>query len=156
TAMLSAIEKADVERYSLLKAQQDIDLTSASVRLQDLRVTEAQGGVTLAQLQRERAQIQANHYQGLLSEGISDLEHASLVTYYAAAALKDVASAISASGGGGLLGWLFGTSQSSVAQGISYVADALSTTAQITQTLATYDRRAQDWQLALSLAQQDI
>jgi hypothetical protein len=30
--------------------------------LQDLRVKEAEGGVTLAELQQERAEFQADHY----------------------------------------------------------------------------------------------
>src|SRR5262249_34567949 len=48
-AMLSALEKRDAEAYNLLKARQDVQLTRAGVRLQDLRAREAEDGVKLAE-----------------------------------------------------------------------------------------------------------
>ena len=51
-AFLSALEKRDAEAFTLLKARQDMELSRAGVRLQDLRVREAEGGVKLAELQQ--------------------------------------------------------------------------------------------------------
>src|SRR5262249_55263877 len=73
-ALLSALEKSDAEAYTMLKAKQDLNLSQAGVRLQELRVTEAQGGVKLATLQRNRAAIQINAYNSWISAGLSDAE----------------------------------------------------------------------------------
>src|SRR5262245_45480330 len=73
-AFLSALERRDAEAYSLLKARQDQELSRAGLKLQDLRVTEAADGLTLANLQTTRAVIQAEHFQGLLDEGMIGLE----------------------------------------------------------------------------------
>src|SRR5262249_31493172 len=69
SAFLAVLEKADAERYSMLKARQDLHLARAGVRLQTLRVREAQDGVKLAQLQQDRAQKQVDTYQEWLDEG---------------------------------------------------------------------------------------
>ena len=71
-ALLAALEKHDAESYNLLKAIQDVELASASVDLQDLRVKEAKDGVRLAVLQKGRAQIQFDHFDGLIDEGASE------------------------------------------------------------------------------------
>lgn len=162
-AFLSALEKRDAEYYTLLKARQDVSLTKAGVRLQDLRVTEAQSGVKLAELQQERAQLQADHYQQLLDEGISGLELASLDLLRAAADLQ-VAAAISnfvaatlpSSTGTTGISWSPQGIATAIAGGLSSIAGSLSTTASILSTLASYERRAQEWEFQKSLAQQDI
>lgn len=63
-AFLSALERRDAEAYSLLKARQDQQLSRAGLKLQDLRVTEAAHGLTLAKLQTTRAVFQAEHFRG--------------------------------------------------------------------------------------------
>jgi peptidoglycan hydrolase-like protein with peptidoglycan-binding domain len=65
---LSALEKRDAEFYQLLRARQEIRLANAGVRLQDLRVREAEHGVQLAELQLERAQIQRVHYDRIIND----------------------------------------------------------------------------------------
>lgn len=42
---LQALEKADAETYTALQARQNLDVTPATVQLQNLRVTEANDGV---------------------------------------------------------------------------------------------------------------
>jgi hypothetical protein len=61
-AFLSTLEKRDAEFYNLIKARQEARLARAGVLLQELRVREAEDGVKLAELQRERAEIQENYY----------------------------------------------------------------------------------------------
>ena len=78
-ALLAALEKRDAESYNLLKAIQDVELASETVRLQDLRVKEAKDGIMLAVLQQGRAQIQFDHFDELINEGASDWETASIV-----------------------------------------------------------------------------
>jgi hypothetical protein len=65
-AFLAALERRDAEAYSVLQAQQDAELTGMTVQLQELRLTEARDGVSQARLQREQAQLQVEHFDGLL------------------------------------------------------------------------------------------
>ena len=138
-SFLSALEKLDAESYNLLKARQDIQLTRAGVRLQDLRVREAESGVTLAELQRERSQIQVDHFQDLLDEGLIFYEQAALGFLLDSLRVPDSVSV-------GLTGPSFTVSPSG----------KLQTLANISSTLASYERRKQEWQFQEKLAQQDV
>lgn len=158
-AMLAALEKRDAEDYNALKARQDVESAQAGVQLSNLQVTEATDGIQLAQLQQQRAQIQVDYYQQLLDAGTSDLELASLgllgnvATLQAAAATVDFGAAAAS-------GWKIWTTGSESAQflagGLTETAAAVSTTASILSTLASYERRTQDWTFQKTLAQQDV
>lgn len=145
-AMLSAFEKRDAELYSLLKARQDVKLTRAGVRLQDLRVREAENGVRLAELQQQRAQIQERHFAALLEQGIggmSALELASLATLGAVATGFGVASVVAAIA-------------KRVTDSLELAAKSLETSSAVLSQLASYERRKQDWELQELLASQDV
>ena len=159
-AFLSALEKHDAEFYNLIRARQEVRLARSGVRLQDLRVNEAADSLTLAELQRERTEIQEDYFQDLLEEPISVLEYASLgllesVILYnifaggaltAAAATPSIQSVFS-----------FGaTNVVNVANASSAFASAASTQASILSTLANYERRKQEWQYQRNLAMQDV
>jgi hypothetical protein len=148
-SMLSALEKRDVEFYNLIKARQDVRLARAGVRLQDIRIREAEDGVELTQLQQERSQIQFDHYGTLLEEPISDLENAGLgfLLFASLFHLESAAVSFSATLKGG---------PSVFASGVSSLAAAASSTATFLSTLASYERRTQEWQFQQSLAAQDI
>src|SRR5205085_1281575 len=73
-AMLSAFEKSDMESQALLQAKQQLNLAQAGVRLQDLRIGEANDGVTLADLQQARAQIQIDTYEDWLQADANEYE----------------------------------------------------------------------------------
>jgi hypothetical protein len=130
-AMLSAFEKRDAEAYTQLKARQDIQLTRSQVRLQTLRLGEARNSVILAELQRERSVIQFDHYQNLLEADLLAVEIASLIFMSAAIAASYTP-------------WSFS------------VAQALSTKASLAATIASFERRKQDWRFQRDLANQDI
>ncbi|MES9890841.1 MAG: hypothetical protein ABW165_07340 [Candidatus Thiodiazotropha sp.] len=167
-AFLSALEKRDAEFYNLMKARQDIRTTRAGIRLQDLRIKVAEGEVKLSELQKDRAQLQADHYKKLLDEGVSGLEIANLSLLGVAAALQTssavlsfVAAALPSSVSAGFPGGVSvayspSGSVSSVASGLSSLAAAASTTASIMATLASYERRAQEWEFQRSVALQDV
>lgn len=167
-AFLSALEKRDAEFYNLMKARQDIRTTRAGIRLQDLRIKVAEGEVKLSELQKDRAQLQADHYKKLLDEGVSGLEIANLSLLGVAAALQTssavlsfvaaaLPSSISAGFPGGVsVAYSPSGSVSSVASGLSSLAAAASTTASIMATLASYERRAQEWEFQRSVALQDV
>ncbi|MDN3249779.1 MULTISPECIES: neuraminidase-like domain-containing protein [unclassified Streptomyces] len=193
-AMLSAFEKRDAEAYSMLRANQDLELAQTGVQLENLRLKYAHDSVTLATLQQDRARIQADHFQELLDEGLLELESVALaqmqeaVSYlgtaadfsFAAAAVQGAAAVAGAvaggivgsaagplgtalgAGGGALVGALSGglggvaAGLSAVSSGYSSLAGEYSTLAQIKLTAAGFERRRQDWDLALALAQQDM
>ncbi len=158
SAFLATLEKLDAERYSIMRADQDIESNKANVKLQDLKVKEATDGVTLAEYQKERSQIQFDHFDDLLDRGNSALEiasfaalsssvavqYASSITYGVAAASKS-ASIVSAL-----------DAFTDAAQALSTVAGALASTSQLLQLFASFERRKEDWTFQRSLAQQDL
>ncbi|HEV8193140.1 MAG TPA: hypothetical protein VGP82_16890 [Ktedonobacterales bacterium] len=163
SAMLSALEKYDAEAFQLLKARQDLRLAKAGVHLQDLRVHEATSGVDLAELQQARAELQKEHYEQLLAEPISGLEAESLQYMATAAALQAtaattsfVAAALPSAATDTGVEYSPQGSASAVASGLSSLAAAASTAAGIFGALATYERRAQEWDYQKQLAEQDI
>jgi hypothetical protein len=95
-SMLAAIQAGDQERYTRLKARQDLGISRAGVRLQTLRATEATGGVRLAELFKQRATISVTHYTDLLEEGTSATEQAALATLGIAAGFHTAAAIASA------------------------------------------------------------
>jgi peptidoglycan hydrolase-like protein with peptidoglycan-binding domain len=89
-AFLGALERRDAEELGLMRARQDLQLARAGVRLQDLRVLEAEGAIRLAETQRHRAGTQADYYAELLGE--STFGVGSLLTMGAAAAVAAVSA----------------------------------------------------------------
>jgi len=147
-AYLGALERADAEAYSILKARQDLGLAQASKTLQDLRVTEATDGVTLAVLQKERAQIQVDYYQELTETPISALEGVALGLMSASAILYGSAAFAK--------GFSLSTILTTGGEATSTAAQAVSEAASITSTLASYERRYQQWKYEGSVAQKEV
>lgn len=77
--------KRDEAAYSLYQARQELTLTQAQVRLQSLRLTEANSGVKPAELQEQRAMIQLTTYQEWISRGLNEHEQVMLEKYGEAA-----------------------------------------------------------------------
>ena len=153
-AFLATVEKADAERYSILKARQDMEHARAGVRLQTLRVKEAEGGVKLAELQQERAQIQVDHYQKLIEEGPTVLEQlvlsglqASAELYGQAVALSNIPKIIAGLASGNLTDF---------AQASENLARAASARAEAIREYASWERREEEWKFQKALAQQDV
>jgi len=161
-AYLAALEKYDLEEYTLLQARQDLTLTSEGVLLQDLRVEEAAKGATLARLQQQRAQLQSDHYEGLLHEGLIGLEQAAIDLMEGAVVLQVGAAALM--GAQAVHDWLkssftaglFGDPAAKMAQALSSLAGAASTQASVFETLASYERREQEWRLQKQLSDHDV
>jgi receptor-binding and translocation channel-forming TcA subunit of Tc toxin/ABC toxin-like protein/putative peptidoglycan binding protein len=80
-AFLSALEKRDAEFFQLIRARQELRLSRAGVRLNELRTREAEHAINIALLQREMAEIQEDHFDALIDEkGALGVQVASLVT----------------------------------------------------------------------------
>jgi hypothetical protein len=176
--LLAALEKADAENYNLLKARLDLRLAQGSVQVQHQRVNEANQGVALAQLQKQRAQIQVDGYQGLISAGFHGLEQQALGLmaeaaslqykaegqHYAAAKLPaSISYSISVSTGvnaGVTNTFSIGTSPSgeasSIAAALASLAGAKSTQAQSLLTQAGIERAKMEWELQKRVAEEDV
>jgi hypothetical protein len=167
-AFLATLEKRDAEYYHLLKAKQDVRLSRATVRLQDLRVREAEGGVKLAELQQNRAALQVDHYKQLIEEpnwdetralalmkNAADLQFAAALVNFGTAAAHGIAA---------YLAWpdkaqtasQVAAGLSSTAGGLSSLAGEASTRASHHSTVASYARRLEEWQFQRALSAEDV
>jgi hypothetical protein len=170
-SFLSALEKADKEAYDLLNAKADLRLAQAGVRLQDLQVQQAQDGVDLAELQRQRASIQSTTYQNWISTGLSPNQQALLGWYdwlegsqIAAAAFAGAAEAITGAAAAATTGLGFGSAATEAAFQVANIgktaSDILAIIAQTQinklNVLISLEQRVQDWTLQKALADQDI
>jgi hypothetical protein len=139
--LLASFEKADAAAYSLLQAKNDLKMATEHVALQALRVREAGQGVTQAQLQRDKARYSGEHFSSLLEEGESTFEQQAILLLRMATFLP---SSVSVATG----------AMPSVSVGFS-PSGMLQNQASILNTLASYERRAQEWQYQIGLASWD-
>jgi Tc toxin complex TcA C-terminal TcB-binding domain len=169
---LSALVQRDVETYNLLKVRQELNLAQAGVRLQSFRVMEANDGVTLAGLQKKRAEIQVENYNNLIQAGLNEYEQQMLNAYdQAEKAQIDIAFldaqitsaqafTTAATGGVGAPG------AATVAAIVSLLANtrAISaqdnikaqTTAQGASIRASFENRKREWEIQVALSTQDV
>lgn len=171
-AFLATLEKLDAERYSQFRAQQDIETSKANIKLQDLKLKEADNGIQLANLQRERAELQVKGLKNMIDEGLLGSEIGLISVYSALAALeitrlalqtaeKEADSAIKvAAATVGQAAAAMASALGSVARGFDLAAAiaqvALNTTAQILSLTAAFERRKQEWEYQRTLAQHDV
>ena len=148
-SFLAALEKLDAENYNLMKAKQDLELAGAGVKLQKLRLTEAKDNVGLAELQRERAQLQMNHYQSLLDEGKSKTEMEILKTLQGHTLVTEALES-------GFSSDLLGPLAEAIPIFGSAFGAARSRKIQHLQTWASYERREQEWFFQKDLAFSDF
>jgi receptor-binding and translocation channel-forming TcA subunit of Tc toxin/ABC toxin-like protein len=152
SSMLSTLQQRDAEAYSLMKARQDVQLARAGIKLQDLRVNEAQDSVKLAELQRDRAQIQVSQYDEWLGAGWSTLENASIDAQYVAIGAYGAAT-------GAYLYAAYAAQQdraSKIGVALGAAGQVAAALAAVLSQMASYERRAQEWAFQKSLAKQDV
>ena len=141
-AFLSALQQRDAESYSLLKARQDVAAARAGLKLQDLRIREAEDAVDLAETQLERSQIQFDHYYWLVDEGLSFAEWAHLKMLEGIAASQYAMAAALA----GI----------DVSASLQATLGAAQTFANLWKLSTEYNRRLEEWKFQMSLAEQDL
>lgn len=152
SAFLSALQQRDAESYNLLKARQDVALSRAGLKLQDLRVKEAEDGVELADLQQERSEISFDYYDELLANGLIEDEETAL----------NLQIGLSATQGGLAAAYLSAYSASNFVainlldKSIDFAPGAIQTLIGAFNTRASYERREQEWRWQRSLAEQDV
>lgn len=151
SAYLSALERLDGENYALLQAGRDLQIAAGSLVAQELRVEVAANGIQQAGLQRERAQLQFDTYDAWIEGGLNDAEQNALTALRLSEGLHALSALVQL--GGTLKFWdAAGTLASSLAE----AASAAATEAQIQQLNASFERRAQEWELNRGLAGKDV
>jgi hypothetical protein len=159
TSYLAALEKQDTAMYSEMRANQDLESANAAVKVETLKVSEAQDSATLASDQQKRASIQVNHYNDLINSDISGLEQASIDFMWGQAGLETASAAVDIFGAGNLLGALFSGGEaniSSIAQGLSALGAASGATASALSATANLEEKQKDWQFQLDVANEDV
>jgi len=161
-AYLSALEQRDAKTYDALRAGHDLEAAGATVAMQDLKLADADIGVHLAELQRERAELQEGHFARQIRNGLNAHEQAGLTDLRRAVYLQEAAGAVFGVSGiaqvvkAGLTFGLFGDPASAIGQSLATFAGAFSTAAQFEQTRASYERREQEWRLQRGIAGKDV
>ena len=170
--MLAALEKGAMERYAILKARHDLGLMQAGVRLQSLRITRANHGVKLAELQQERAEIQVRAYEEWIAQGLNEYEQQMVQAYKDIAEYQVDLAEIDANVKLGMALTTAATATfgaaaaAAAAAGVALAArSAIGTTgklarsqrdAHIASINASFERRQDEWKLQAAVGQQDI
>ncbi len=172
-AFQASLEKRDTEAYNLFRARQDLALSQVTIQLQDLRVTEAASGVTLASLQQDRAEIQSDTFQEWIDAGLNQWEETMIRSYEEAGAAQS-SIAFYEAGIQMAQAWTTAatagpTGAPAAAAGAFAVAAAAAqrsaassrairaqTKSQLASVQASQERRQQEWRLQKQLAEQDI
>ncbi|MBE7385211.1 MAG: hypothetical protein F6J95_027900 [Leptolyngbya sp. SIO1E4] len=169
SSMLSAIQGKYQEAYSLLKAKQEMQLAKAGIKLQDLRLNEAEGGVQLAELQQERSAIQAETYQDWISVGRIQAEIDLLEAYKELESLQLKASDARVAARIGQIAVTAATAPSGAALGVASFFGVLALMEEAANRAVIqeqrniselsfrvgFERRLQEWNLQLELSRQD-
>lgn len=146
---LAALEKEDAESYNQLRAKQDLQTAKSTVKLQDLRITQANDERTSANLQLNKVTFMKSNFDNLIAGGQNGFEKAALGLLIASAAAQATAATLAYTS-------LVGNLDDNGAGATNFLASALATTASILEQKASYQRRDQEWQYQSQLAGYDI
>lgn len=165
-SLLSALEKKDAEQLALLYNTQQQQILALTQTNQEDQLAAATQRIASLQASLQNAQIRVNYYTALLAQGLSAGELAQQTLDKTAMALQISAQSVKLTATGlYLLPTIFGLADGGINPGeamstgsaiMEGSANALSMAAGLAGTMAGYQRRAQDWELQLSLAQSDV
>lgn len=138
SSLLSVLEKRDAEAFSLLRARQELSMAFEQIRLQSFRIAGAKINLKSAEIQRNKAEFQENHYRDLIDEGLLLSESTALFLTGSLVFLYTAASVAS----------LFKLLDPAKSDSLQFQAQAMGSTANFLQMLASNERRRQEWQFA--------
>ncbi|MDI9340180.1 MAG: hypothetical protein QM534_06360 [Sediminibacterium sp.] len=154
---LAALEKEDAENYTRLRARQDLETAKATVKLQDLRISQTHSEQALASLQLNKVTFTQNYYSGLLAAGLISGERDSLNLLERAIDLQNVSGAFNfASSIAGVASGNVASIFGGMAAAAGALSSALSIQNSIVSQMVAFERRAQEWQYQSQLAGHDI
>jgi peptidoglycan hydrolase-like protein with peptidoglycan-binding domain len=177
-ALLSALEKKDAEHLALLRSSHEISLLNAVMAVKQKQIEEAMAQGENLMKQKELINIRITYYQKLIDEGwtvheqmasglraTSTLMDAGIAAAYIGAGglrlLPDFVFGGSGFGGSptsnvGTGGKPAGASAENAAKTISTIATGLDKSAAVIDTTGDKDRRAEEWQHQLNLANKEL
>lgn len=177
TLMLSALEKKDAETFALLRSGQEIKLMDAILTVKQKQVEDAKSSIDILGKQKELILVRQNYYSSLLKDGLSISEKAALTANGVSLAIDvGIAAAYIAAGGFSLIpqfvvgasglgspvatasagGQQAAAAADHAAKTLSTIATAADKLASIINTNSNYQRRAQEWQNQLNLADKEM
>ncbi|MBN1254273.1 MAG: hypothetical protein JXA50_03275 [Deltaproteobacteria bacterium] len=170
--MLAAIEKADEGAYRMMQARNDLQLARSGESLQQLYVKEAVDNVTLAELQKEKAQVAIDYYQAWLDAGLNQYEKGMIEEYYRASRAQQATAHFEAALQSAQAMTVANTADYSIAMAIANAAIVAGlsvarvgevittieaeTNVHILSLYATHERSSQQWEMQKSLSEKDI
>jgi hypothetical protein len=164
--MLNVLEKKDTEQLSLLRATQETVLQQLINTTRQKQLDEANATLDSLNKSLAAAQHRTDYYQGLVTRGLTSGEQDSqnlLISALAFEALATVLNTIASPAYA--IPTIFGLADGGVSPGgvIAALADAsgriantLNLGSYLAATMAQYDRRMQEWQFQLQMAQDDV
>ncbi|PWT71279.1 MAG: hypothetical protein C5B59_18405 [Bacteroidetes bacterium] len=177
-ALLSALEKKDAEHLALLRSGQEINLLTAVLQMKQQQITEAQNGIDNLTKQKELTTIKRDYYQNLISGGWNTEEIISAALTTTAIPIEIAATIIEtlagiahevpdfSAGGSGFGGTPhvvvkyggenIGESLRAAGTALRGTAGALHSTAGLISTIGGYQRRADEWQNQLNMANKEL
>ena len=176
--LLAALEKQDAETLATLRSGQEVALLTAMRDVKQAALDEANKNVDVLGATQAISQVKLDHYTTLKAAGLNDSERNALTqgavalgilageaTIYGLAAVMSLIPDfdLGAAGFGGTptatADWggdnLSSTTQY-LAQAIDKAIAALGQGVQLSQTQASFMRRAEDWDLQIALAQHEL
>ena len=169
---LGAAVKRDEAAYTLHQARQELTLTQAQVRLQSLRLTEANNSIKLAELQEQRAIIQLTTYQEWISRGLNEYEQTMLANFSSAeyakrqaahvgaqaqaaqAATTAIAGGVTTAAAAMAVAYTVSLTAAAAAQALGEAAEA-EHEIQVASLQASHERKLDEWRLQSAVAAQD-
>ncbi|MGW7134638.1 Tc toxin subunit A-related protein [Streptomyces bobili] len=177
-AMLSALEKRDVEAFSALRSNHEIALLDLLRDVRTSQVAEAQTSLEASRRSRSMVELRRAYQQRLLDEGLNTQEHYALALSGVSRRLEDSASAgsvlsgglklipmllASAAGSGGtptVSASIGGEQLGGAAEAAVTMLRSLATVADkgagVTSVLASHARRAQEWEHQWTIAATEL
>lgn len=175
-ALIGALEKRDAEALSLLRQGQEIRVLEAVKAVREQQIVEAKENLAALKKGKELAEIKKKYYESreymnpgeivalILSSTSTAIEAAVALAYVLSGGLKVVPQfLIGASGFGGSPhataetgGVTFGSIAEDAALTLTSISRALEKGASIAATVASYERRKEDWEFQGNLAAKEI
>ncbi|HEY3499695.1 MAG TPA: hypothetical protein VGK73_33620, partial [Polyangiaceae bacterium] len=175
-ALLSALEKKDAEALSVLRQAQELRVLDGIRAVREQQIAEAKENLTALNNGKELAQLKKRYYETRefmnagesaaigLNAASTAIEAGIAVGYTLAGGLKLIPSfLLGASGFGGSPhatvetgGRSFGDSAADLVRTLESIARALDKGAALSSTIASYQRRKDDWDLQRDLADKEI
>jgi hypothetical protein len=171
---LGALEKYDAAEFRRFDAQKGVEVAAQNAQLQDLRVTEAEGGVQAAEDQKDRANLLEHVYTARISAGLNSYERDVLQNYTEIRDLRNVVTGIDAAigvaqaavnsaslldavfSGGAKVAIGVGLSAAQIAKGVATgFLNGAEARLSANSFMASHERQREEWKLQKALAGQD-